>query len=149
MQNLRASVIIATYNRAHVICRAISSALAAIRPGDEVIVIDDGSVDQTERVIAPYRDRIRYLAVEHRGAGAARNRGIREAKNELIAFLDSDDEWLPGQLELQRSLMERSEEHTSELQSHHDLVCRLLLEKKKKKTVTNEKELHTKTRITN
>ncbi|PYT10684.1 MAG: glycosyltransferase family 2 protein, partial [Acidobacteria bacterium] len=44
---MRASVIIATYNRAHVVCRAISSALAAIRPGDEVIVIDDGSVDQT------------------------------------------------------------------------------------------------------
>ena len=106
MQNLRASVIIATYNRAHVICRAVSSALAAIRPGDEVIVIDDGSVDQTEQVIAPYRDRIRYLVVEHRGAGAARNRGIREARNELIAFLDSDDEWLPGQLELQRRLME-------------------------------------------
>src|ERR1051325_6135629 len=106
MQNLRGSVILATYNPAHGVCRAISSALAAIRPGEEVIVIDGGSVDKTERVIAPYRDRIRYLVVEHRGAGAARNRGIREARNELRGFLDSDDEWLPGQLELQRMLME-------------------------------------------
>jgi len=103
---LRASVIITTYNRAHLVSRAISSVLAATRPGDEVIVIDDGSVDHTAQVIAAYGDRIRYFVVKHHGAGAARNRGIREARNELVAFLDSDDEWLPGQLELQRSLME-------------------------------------------
>jgi glycosyltransferase involved in cell wall biosynthesis len=81
------------------------SVLKAIRPGDEVIVIDDGSTDNTEQTLAKYSGRIRYLKVERGGAGAARNRGLREARNDLVAFLDSDDEWLPGQLELQRRLL--------------------------------------------
>jgi glycosyltransferase involved in cell wall biosynthesis len=102
---LQSSVIIATYNRAHVLDRSVSSVLKAIRPGDEVLVVDDGSTDQTEEVLAKYSRRIRYLKVKHSGVGAARNRGMREARNDLIAFLDSDDEWLPGQLELQRRIL--------------------------------------------
>lgn len=102
---LQSSVIIPTYNRAHVLARAVSSVLRAIRPGDEVIVVDDGSTDATEEVLARYSSRVRHVRVKHGGVGAARNRGMREARHDLIAFLDSDDEWLPGQLELQRRIL--------------------------------------------
>jgi glycosyltransferase involved in cell wall biosynthesis len=99
---LSISTVIPTYNRAHLVHRALESALAQCTALDEVIVVDDGSSDGTEQALAPYRDRIRYLRTENRGAGAARNRGIREATRDLVAFLDSDDEWMPGKLELAR-----------------------------------------------
>jgi len=85
---------------------AVESVLGQCRPEDEVIVIDDGSTDNTETVLKPFSNRIRYLKTANAGAGNARNRGIGEAKNDLIAFLDSDDEWMPGKLELQRALFE-------------------------------------------
>jgi glycosyltransferase involved in cell wall biosynthesis len=100
------SVIIPTYNRAEVVPRAVKSALGQCLPGDEVIVVDDGSTDHTERALAPFAGRIRYLRTSNRGAGSARNRGIHAARNPLLAFLDSDDEWMPGKLQLQRSLMQ-------------------------------------------
>ncbi len=100
------SAIIPTYNRAQLIGRAIRSALAAIRPGDEVIVVDDGSRDDTEEAIRPYRYLVRYIRTEHRGAGAARNRGVTEARNPLVTFLDSDDEWLPWILDLSRAVLD-------------------------------------------
>ena len=99
---LSVSTIIPTYNRARLIRRAVESALAQSRALDEVIVIDDGSSDDTEQVLASYRGRIRYVRTENRGAGAARNRGVREATRDLVAFLDSDDEWMPGKLDLAR-----------------------------------------------
>ena len=100
---LAVSVIIPTYNRAHLIGRAIDSALAQTRANDEIIVVDDGSTDATGSVVAAYADRVRYVRTRNCGAGAARNRGIREASRDLVAFLDSDDEWMPGKLELARS----------------------------------------------
>ncbi len=105
LEALPVSTVIPTYNRAEFIGRAVGSALAASSREDEVIVVDDGSTDNTEEVLAPYRDRIRYIHTPHRGAGASRNCGIDEAKYPLIAFLDSDDEWMPFKLELQRSVM--------------------------------------------
>src|SRR5262249_31626880 len=99
------SAIIPTYNRAALITRAVCSALAAIGMGDEVIVVDDGSTDRTRAVLAGFQGRIRIIEAEHAGAGAARNRGIAEAKNPLIAFLDSDDEWLPEHLNLHRAVL--------------------------------------------
>lgn len=102
---LAVSVVIPTYNRAHLVPNAVRSVLAATRDGDEVIVIDDGSTDDTERALEPWRDRIRYVRVANGGAGAARNHGIRLATSPLVAFLDSDDEWLADKLELQRALM--------------------------------------------
>ena len=99
------SVIIPTYNRAALIGRAISSALANIQAGDEVIVVDDGSTDETGSVVAQFGSAIRYVRTENRGAGAARNRGVREARCPLIALLDSDDEWWPDKLEMQRTVM--------------------------------------------
>ncbi len=102
--NLSVSVIIPTYNRAHLVGRAIQSALQQVQAGDEIIVVDDGSTDATEEAVKPFRDRVVYIRKENGGAGAARNRGIREATGSLVAFLDSDDEWIPGKLELQRRL---------------------------------------------
>ena len=107
MDDLAVSVVIPTYNRARLVVRAVASALAAVAKGDEVIVVDDGSTDGTEAALAPYRDRIHYLRTANQGAGTARNRGVREAHHPLIAFLDSDDEWMPDKLELQRTLMAR------------------------------------------
>ncbi len=106
MNRLSVSIIIPTYNRANMVVGAVESVLRQCRPEDEVIVVDDGSTDNTEAVLKPLSDRIRYLKTANAGAGNARNRGIQEAKNDLIAFLDSDDEWMPGKLDLQRSLMQ-------------------------------------------
>lgn len=99
------SVVIPTYNRAHLLPRAINSVLPQLREHDEIMVIDDGSTDDTASIVSRFR-RVRYLKKPRGGAGPARNCGMAEARNPLIAFLDSDDEWLPGKLELQRRLME-------------------------------------------
>ena len=101
------SVVIPTFNRAHLVGRAVASVLAAMRPGDELIVVDDGSIDGTEAALASFGDRLRYVRTAHRGAGAARNRGVQESRWPLVAFLDSDDEWMPDKLDLQRRLMAR------------------------------------------
>ena len=97
------SVIIPTYNRAHLVSRAIDSAFRAVLPGDEIILIDDGSKDDTEHVARSYGQAIRYVRTENRGAGPARNIGIQIARHDLIAFLDSDDEWLPEHLQVHRT----------------------------------------------
>lgn len=99
------SVIIPTHNRAHMILRAVYSALGATGAEDEIIVVDDGSTDDTEGALAPVRDRIRYVRIAQSGAGKARNVGIERASKPLIAFLDSDDEWLPFKLTLQKAVM--------------------------------------------
>lgn len=97
------SVVIPTYNRAHLVGDAIKSVLAQdIKDcGIEILVVDDGSTDDTAEVVGRFGDRVRYIRQENQGAGRARNRGIQEAKGEWIAFLDSDDRWLPYKLDLQ------------------------------------------------
>lgn len=95
------SVILPTYNRAHLLGRAIRSALDQTYQDFELIVVDDGSTDDTEQVVRGVHDqRIHYLRHdENRGAAAARNTGIRAARGEYIAFLDSDGQWLPENLQ--------------------------------------------------
>jgi len=96
------SVIIPTYNRAHLISRAIKSVLRQTHQKYELIIIDDGSTDNTREVINDYGDeRFKYVFFkENRGSpGRARNAGIMLAQGEYIAFMDSDDEWLPHKLE--------------------------------------------------
>lgn len=100
------SVVIPTWNRAHLIARSIDSALAAMSPGDELIIPDDGSTDDTAAVVARYGDRVRHVPRPHQGPGATRNAGIQAATKPLVAFLDSDDEWDRDKLTLQRTLMD-------------------------------------------
>lgn len=97
------SVIIPTYNRAEKVVRAIDSVLRQTYKDFEIIVFDDGSTDNTEEVIGAITDkRLVFIPGKiNRGAGAARNEGVKHAKGKYIAFLDSDDEWLPEKLEKQ------------------------------------------------
>lgn len=97
---MKVSVIIPLYNKARQVRRALDSIAAQTFSGFEVIVVDDGSTDEGGRIVAAYTDaRFRLIRQANAGPGAARNRGIAEAQGELIAFLDADDEWLPGYLE--------------------------------------------------
>ncbi|MCK4529078.1 glycosyltransferase, partial [candidate division WOR-3 bacterium] len=99
----KVSVIIPTYNRVHLIGRAIQSVLEQSYQDFEIIVVDDASTDNTGEVVRSLKDeRIRYIRHEkNKGAAAARNTGIKVARGEYIAFQDSDDEWLPEKLEKQ------------------------------------------------
>jgi glycosyltransferase involved in cell wall biosynthesis len=97
------SVIIPAYNRAKILPRAINSILSQTFQDFEIIVVDDCSKDNTDEVVRQYDDpRIRYTKhIQNKGGSAARNTGIKEARGEFIAFLDSDDEWLPNKLDKQ------------------------------------------------
>lgn len=102
------SVVIPTFNRAGHIRRAVRSALAQSRPPDEVLVIDDGSTDDTIAALAPLMRSIRYIRKPNGGAASARNRGILQANGDWIAFLDSDDVWDPHKLERQTACIRRT-----------------------------------------
>jgi glycosyltransferase involved in cell wall biosynthesis len=101
------NVIIPTYNRAHLICKAIDSVLSQTYRNYEIIVIDDGSTDNTTDVLEKYKDKITYIYQENKGPGDARNRGINEARGKYLAFIDSDDTWFDYKLELQVTIMEK------------------------------------------
>ncbi|HZJ26323.1 MAG TPA: glycosyltransferase [Acidimicrobiia bacterium] len=92
------SVIIPAYNMVDFVAETIESALAQTYSAVEIIVVNDGSTDETAAAIAPYRDRIRYVEQENRGLAGARNTGIRVSRGEYLALLDADDLWLPDRL---------------------------------------------------
>ena len=94
----RVSVVIPTYNRAAFLPDALESAFAQTYRDFELIVVDDGSDDDTAQVVARFGDRLRYLRQEHRGVSAARNAGLAAATAPYLAFLDSDDLWAPEML---------------------------------------------------
>jgi len=95
----RCSIVIAAYNVERYVAEAIRSALGQTYGDREVIVVDDGSEDGTASRIAEFGDRIVFIEQAHRGAAAARNRGIQAARGEFIALLDADDIWAPGRIE--------------------------------------------------
>jgi GT2 family glycosyltransferase len=97
------SVIIPTFNRAHLVVEAIDSVLQQRDPSCEVIVVDDGSTDATPQALARYAEQVRIERQPQRGVAAARNHGVRVARGRWLAFLDSDDQWLPGKLTAQRA----------------------------------------------
>ena len=100
------AAIIAVYNGANLIRRSLESILAQTRPADEVIVIDDGSSDDTGEIVRSYGSRVRYIFQENSGVSTARNRAVSAATSEWVAFLDHDDEWLPRKLERQAAAVE-------------------------------------------
>lgn len=109
-QGISVSAVITAYNTGKYIGRAIESVLNQVRQPDEIIVVDDGSTDETAEVIGQYGSKVRYIHQENAGSSAARNTGIRNANCEWVGFLDGDDEWLPEHLLLQTELLERNRE---------------------------------------
>lgn len=102
------SAVIPVYNREKTIRRCIDSVLKQTYPIYEIIIVDDGSTDQTLHILKEYQDCIKLVKQKHKGAQAARNAGIKEAEGEYIAFLDSDDEWVPDKLELQVKALQKN-----------------------------------------
>lgn len=106
--NPRVSVVIPTYNRADKVLKGVESVLAQSFADLEVIVVDDGSSDETGQALRKvFGDRIRYYFQLNQGVSVARNKGIEEAQGEWIAFLDSDDRWEKEKLEWQLKALER------------------------------------------
>jgi len=108
-KEIRISAVIPTYNREGTLTRAIDSVLAQEFLPAEIIIVDDGSTDKTGRIVQSYGKKTRYLYQTNSGVSAARNRGVKEAKWEWIAFLDSDDYWLPGHLGHMARVIEATE----------------------------------------
>jgi glycosyltransferase involved in cell wall biosynthesis len=118
------SVIIPTYNRAHCIVRALSSVTAQGISKLEVIIGDDASTDNTVHVVQALMPEATVVCLPYnQGASAARNAGLKVAKGDLIAFLDSDDEWLPGKLDKQIKFL-RDNPEISLCSSGHLLTCK-------------------------
>ena len=102
------SAIIPTYNCAHLLPQAIESAIHQSHRLQEIIVVDDGSTDNTEECVRPFLSQIRYVKQDNRGLAGARNRGIRESKTAFVAFLDADDIWLFEKTEKQLAAFKSS-----------------------------------------
>lgn len=107
---MKISAVIPVYNGAIYLREAIDSILSQSRPANEVVILDDGSTDETPEIIASYGGTIRYHRQENCGAPAARNTALRVVTGEAIAFLDADNFWTPGRLEyLEEELQSRPE----------------------------------------
>jgi len=104
------SVVIATYNRAHTLSRAVRSVLDQTYKDFEIVVVDDGSKDRTAEVVASFNDtRIKYIKHDrNRGVSAARNTGINATTSKYVAFQDSDDVWLPEKLDKQMAIFKEA-----------------------------------------
>ncbi len=116
---MNTSVIIPTHNRAHTISRAIESVIKQSLPPAEIIIVDDGSTDGTAELVQNSFPNCRYLHQQNRGVSSARNSGIAVASGKWLAFLDSDDEWMPDKLAAQSAILEANPDlylcHTEEI----------------------------------
>lgn len=99
------SVVIPNYNNSRFLIECLESVLTQTYKNIEIILVDDGSTDNSLQVLLSFQDRIELITTENRGPSAARNTGIMKAKGEFIAFLDSDDMWEPAKLKLQMEMM--------------------------------------------
>ena len=101
------TVIIPTFNRSRLILEALSSVFAQTFQDFEIVLVDDGSTDDTHETLAPFASRIRYIRKANGGEASARNRGVHEAHTAFVAFLDSDDRWEPTFLETAMKHLDR------------------------------------------
>lgn len=108
MKNPIVSVIIPTFNYGKFIGEALKSVFEQTLQDFEIIVVDDGSTDNTKEIVQSYGSKVRYFHQAQQGPAAARNKGIRESRGEFVAFLDADDVWLPTKLEKQVNLFRRN-----------------------------------------
>ena len=99
---MQISVIVPTYNRAELVCQAVESVLTQSQPPQEIIVVDDGSTDDTQQKLQQFGDSIKVLFQKNSGISTARNNGIKNSRCEWLAFLDSDDLWKRRKLEQQK-----------------------------------------------
>jgi glycosyltransferase involved in cell wall biosynthesis len=112
VESLHVSVVIPTFNRIERLERALQSVLAQTYRVSEIIVVDDGSSDGTQAMIQDrFGDQVRYFYQGNRGVSCARNSGIRRSTGDWIAFLDSDDEWLPEKLQTQINALKNNPDH--------------------------------------
>jgi glycosyltransferase involved in cell wall biosynthesis len=115
----RVSVVIPTFNRARLLARALESVEIQTWSPDEVVVVDDGSTDDTAEMVQRCFGGVTFVAQDHGGVSAARNKGIRMCSGDWIAFLDSDDEWRQDKIESQMGLLAQNPEyrvcHTNEI----------------------------------
>ena len=102
------SAVIPAYNSAAFIHQAVASINAQSYQVDEIIIIDDGSTDNTEEIVKDLGDKIRYLRQDNQGPSAARNSGVQAARGDLVAFLDADDQWTPGRIQQQLAIMQHN-----------------------------------------
>ncbi len=118
MFDINISVVIPAYNRARPLERALESVLAQSRPADEIIVVDDGSTDETRHLIETRYSHINYIQQTNKGVSAARNAGIKSTNHDWICLLDSDDSWQPDKLEKQTQALSENTDflicHTNE-----------------------------------
>ncbi|MEN8127779.1 MAG: glycosyltransferase family A protein [Planctomycetota bacterium] len=117
------SVVIPAYNAGPYIARTIESVLSQTRPADEIIVVDDGSADNTAEAVRAFGDKVILIQQENAGASVARNTGIKAAKGNWIAFLDGDDEWVPEKLELQTAHLKRSPDLVWMMSNYFNCFC--------------------------
>jgi glycosyltransferase involved in cell wall biosynthesis len=104
MRNPLVSAIIPNYNYGQYLREAVDSVLAQTYPKIEIIVVDDGSKDESRKIIKSYGKKIKAIFQENQGVSAARNNGVAESSGEFVAFLDADDAWLPAKIEKQMEL---------------------------------------------
>lgn len=111
MLNPKVSIVIPTYNQADFLPKAIQSALNQTYRDWEMIIVDDGSTDNTEEIVKGYKEsRIRYIVKKYNfGVSAARNTGIKNSGGKYIAFLDSDDEWFPEKISCQMKIFQKED----------------------------------------
>jgi glycosyltransferase involved in cell wall biosynthesis len=117
------SAVIPAYNAEEHIARAIQSVLAQTRPVDEIIVVDDGSTDNTAEVVRSFGDEVKLIRQANAGVSAARNAGIKFATGDWIAFLDADDEWLPDKIERQVQLLDRNSDLVWVTGNYTECLC--------------------------
>jgi hypothetical protein len=101
------SIVIPSFNSARYIGQTLDSVFNQDYPSFEVIVVDDGSTDETQQILASFQDRIRYVAQKNSGPSAARNHGLKLAGGDFVAFLDADDLLLPGKLSQQAAMLDQ------------------------------------------